>query len=146
MLKLIQIGAAYPISGPVDPDPAVHFRPGMFGQMVRSGKSWHITVSDGRKPVGIIDDVRDGVDDTTIGSSSITLWTAPGIYATDQFETGEPYPDGVLLRVNDKGVLTSRHIGGHCSVGCACAPLGATAAVLADGCLQFKLSWRIWRI
>lgn len=146
MLKLIQVGAAIPVSGPVDPDLTVHFHPGMFGQMVRLGKCCYITVSDGRKPIGLIDDVRDGSDDTTLGSGRITLWTAPGIYATNQFETGESYPDGALLCVNDKGFLTSRHISGHCSVGRACAPLCAIDAVRADGCLQFKLSWRIWRI
>jgi len=139
MLKIIQVSMALPISYPVDPDPAVHFHRGMFGQVIVSGKSRYITVSDGSMPIGPIDDVRDGVFYDTTSCGMVTLWTAPGIYATDQFEADKLYPDKVSLCVNNKGLLTSRHIDGHCSIGYACAPFGSTDAVLADGCLQFNL-------
>ena len=141
MLKIIQVGSAMPRSGPADSDPSVHFLPGMFGQVVNVDKvNWYVTVSDGQRPIGLIDDVRDGVDDTTIGSNRITLWTSPGIYAVDQFEKSEQYPDGKLLRVADNGQLTSRLIRGHCSVGQAVGVSGpGSNAIRSDGCVQFKL-------
>lgn len=56
MLRLVEIGLSLPLNRPVDPSAV--FMPGMVGQLSSVGNQSVVTVSDGRAPIGIIDDVR----------------------------------------------------------------------------------------
>lgn len=70
------------------------------------------TVSDGSSylhsyPYGIIDDIRDKEDDSTISTGMITIWNAPGFV----FETltNEPVDSSNdVLYVSPNGLLTSK--------------------------------------
>lgn len=57
MLRVIQPGTGKPISYPVDPNAA--FQPGMIAQVKIVGNDTVMGVSDGRAPIGIIDDIKD---------------------------------------------------------------------------------------
>jgi hypothetical protein len=56
MLKLVQTGNALPISWPVDP--TAEFEAGMIAQLYLRGNNMVCGVSDGRSPIGIIDDCK----------------------------------------------------------------------------------------
>jgi hypothetical protein len=56
MLKLVQVGNSLPVSYPVDP--VAEFEAGMFGQLYTRGNQIVCGVSDGRNPLGIIDDFK----------------------------------------------------------------------------------------
>lgn len=56
MLRLIEIGLSLPLSRSVDP--SAIFQPGMVGQLSSVSNQAVVTVSDGRAPIGIIDDIR----------------------------------------------------------------------------------------
>jgi hypothetical protein len=49
-------------------------------------------------------------DDSTIGSSRVTIWFQRGIFATDQYDTLQRYPVNATLFVNAEGKLTTRQI------------------------------------
>lgn len=57
MLRVIQPGTGRPISYPADPNDS--FQPGMIAQVKMVGNDTVMGVSDGRAPMGIIDDIRD---------------------------------------------------------------------------------------
>lgn len=57
MLKVLQAGTGRPISYPVDPNST--FQPGMIAQNKAIGNDHVLGVSDGRAPLGIIDDIKD---------------------------------------------------------------------------------------
>lgn len=46
-------------------------------------------------------------EDTTVGSSRVTIWFQRGIFATDQFDTYAKYPVNATLFVNQNGKLTT---------------------------------------
>lgn len=56
VLKLVQVGNSLPISYPVDP--TAEFEPGMIAQLKLIGNNIVIGVSDGRAPMGILDDYK----------------------------------------------------------------------------------------
>lgn len=56
VLKLVQVGNALPVSYPVDP--TAEFESGMIGQLYLQGNNIVCGVSDGRAPLGIIDDFK----------------------------------------------------------------------------------------
>jgi len=47
-------------------------------------------------------------NDSTLGSSRITLWFQRSIFITDQYDTLQRYPLNATLFVNENGVLTSK--------------------------------------
>ena len=47
-------------------------------------------------------------DDTTLGSSNMTVWITRGLYATDMYDTTVAYPLNATLYVNKDGMLTTR--------------------------------------
>ena len=55
-LQLIQTGNALPFSYPVDP--SAEFQAGAIGQLTVIGNDIFVTVSDGRAPIGILDDIK----------------------------------------------------------------------------------------
>jgi len=74
MLKLVQVGNSLPISYPVDP--TAEFEPGNIGQLYLRGNQIVCGVSDGRAPLGIIDDFKTraftapSIDEVVIASAS----------------------------------------------------------------------------
>lgn len=74
MLKFVQVGNQLPISYPVDP--TAEFEPGMIGQLYTRGNQIVCGVSDGRAPLGIIDDFKTraftapSIDEVVIASAS----------------------------------------------------------------------------
>lgn len=56
MLRLVQVGLGLPQSFIVDP--AAEFQPGALGQLIVSGNTVMLTVSNGTAPLGIIDDIK----------------------------------------------------------------------------------------
>jgi len=56
MLKIVQVGNSLPVSYPVDP--VSEFEPGMIAQLYLRGNNLVCGVSDGRAPIGIIDDFK----------------------------------------------------------------------------------------
>jgi hypothetical protein len=49
-------------------------------------------------------------DDTTVGSSRMTIWFMRGIYETDQFDTRQRYVVNATLFVNEEGMLTTQQL------------------------------------
>jgi hypothetical protein len=49
-------------------------------------------------------------DDTTVGSSRVTIWFQRGIFSTDQFDTLQRYPLSAILFVSEEGQLTTRQL------------------------------------
>jgi hypothetical protein len=84
MLRIIQTGNALPFSFIVDP--SSEFEPGMIAQLNVSGNTVVCGVSDGRAPIGVIDEIRT------------RAFTAP---SWNEFvivpATGVPGPNGQLV-------------------------------------------------
>jgi hypothetical protein len=72
-LRLVQVGNALPVSYPVDP--SAEFEPGMIAQLYLRGNNIVCGVSDGRAPLGIIDDFKTraftapSIDETVIAAA-----------------------------------------------------------------------------
>ena len=49
-------------------------------------------------------------DDTTVGSSRVTIWFQRGIFSTDQFDTLQRYPLSAILFVNEEGKLSTQQL------------------------------------
>lgn len=56
VLKAVQVGQSLPVSYPVDT--SAEFEPGMLAQLYLSGNNIVCGVSDGRAPIGILDDYK----------------------------------------------------------------------------------------
>ncbi|HVI41791.1 MAG TPA: hypothetical protein VM577_14155 [Anaerovoracaceae bacterium] len=56
MLRIVQVGNTLPFSFPVDPN--AEFQPGQIAQLSVMGNQVVCGVSDGRVPIGIIDDIK----------------------------------------------------------------------------------------
>lgn len=65
-------------------------------------------------------------DNSTIGSSKITIWYGKLIFDTDQYETTQRYALNAPLFVNESGYLTTRQVAEHYpAVGMVVAPPSA---------------------
>lgn len=92
MLRVIQSGTGRPISYPVDPNAV--FQPGMVAQVKLIGDDTVIGVSDGRAPMGLIDDVKDtaftkpAIDEIVIIKAPVVTSDGYGTYrmGTDAFQ------------------------------------------------------------
>lgn len=107
MLRAVSIGHPHSTSFPVDPD--AEFEPGMIGQLkVINGLEIVLSVSDGLAPLGIIDDVKNEINNTTLGSNRVTIWLSPNsIWQTDQYDVSQPYLLNSILYCGADGRLTS---------------------------------------
>ena len=82
--------------------------------------------------MGVIDDVKNAVEDTTAGSGRVTVWSTPGtVFKTDQFMEGE-YVCGGEVYANYAGYITDEVGGGR--VGYVITPPDK------DGLLTFVLN------
>lgn len=108
MLRLIQPGKALPTSY------IVHctnqFEPGQIGTIIgRTIKGEDICgLCRGYRPIGIIDDIKNGTDDSTFSSQRITIWNEAIILETNMFEHNVSYNIGDSLGVSSKGLLSPR--------------------------------------
>lgn len=71
MLRLIQVANSIPYSWPVDP--SAEFQPGQIGQLNVTGNQIVCGVSDGRAPIGIIDDIKTKAFTAPAWNESITV-------------------------------------------------------------------------
>jgi hypothetical protein len=70
-------------------------------------------------------------EDTTIGSSRVTIWFNRGIYATDQFDTTQKYAINSAVFVNADGKLTTKQVTvNHPAIAIVTGPPGATVSTL----------------
>lgn len=87
MLRLIQVGNSLPFSFPVDPNG--EFQPGQIAQLNVMGNQIVCGVSDGRAPIGIIDDIKTksfsaaSVDEVVVVQSVGVLSNNVLVTATD---------------------------------------------------------------
>lgn len=82
----------------------IRCKPGMIAQL---NNRYKVVVSDGTSPIGIIDDLRTDTE-STISNKLICVWTASGVYATDQAEKKCSFLRDRLLYVSARGKLTTR--------------------------------------
>lgn len=98
----------------VDPDTNVWFEPGQIAQLLNPmprlaavlGLSARdiLTVSGGRAPIGIIDDIRNQNDDTTVATGKIAIWHVDSLeFETDQYESAYFYTAGMSLYCSKNG-------------------------------------------
>lgn len=107
MLQLVSAGALHIITYPVDPQE--RFEPGMIGELkVAWDNTVVLGIGTGLCPLGIIDDVKNGLDDTTQGSGKVTIHLTPrSIWRTDQFEYNQHYMVNSTLYCGLDGKFTT---------------------------------------
>lgn len=92
MLRLVNAGKVAPMSYLADPG-SPDFEPGQIAEVYSvtntQGTTFFCKPYVGGNIVGIIDDIKRGTNNSTLGSGRITVWnTGSGlIYETDQFES-----------------------------------------------------------
>lgn len=104
VLRIIESCPEEPIRFPTDP--GSHFVPGQVGQI--DYDRMVCGVSDGTRPLGLIDDIRTASIDSTDPGGLITIWSQRVLFRTDQYEeVGVTYETGDRLYVNSAGFLTN---------------------------------------
>ena len=105
MFEVIEAVPEEPIRIFAAPDNA--FRPGLVGQFYNLEGNIVCGLSDGSKPIGIIDDfkIKTSWFDPT---SLIRIWTQRMKFRTDEFDKDQPYRAGMALYVNKLGQFTSK--------------------------------------
>lgn len=124
MLRLTQVSGA-PVGIPAVR--TIRCQPGMFGQLNKRGK---LMVSDGTKPIGLIDEYKTATDNTIVNRQA-AVWTVRGVYATDQVERRCSFLTNRLLYVSRRGKLTTRR---RCK---SYRPVGVVISYLG-GVLEFE--------
>lgn len=105
MLRIINTGKSLPDNYLVDPND--FFEPGMIGSFTGKRNKMNICGrSRGSYPVGVIDDVRNKLDDSTQASGRITIWNSDIEAETDIFEP-DTYSENQLLFVSSQGKFCS---------------------------------------
>lgn len=106
MLRIVNTVKYLPTSYVVHPTD--HFEPGMIGSITgKTATGYNICGRfNGSMPIGIIDDVRNNKDDSTLASQRITIWNEAITLQTDMFEHLGIYVPGNELGVSPKGLLS----------------------------------------
>lgn len=100
MLRIITTQDKFPKSYAVDP--AAEFLPGQIAWLTQSGCGQ----CNGGEPVGIIDDIKNKEDDSTLGSQRVCVWDIFGmVIETDQYDTQQVYEKYDLLYCGLKGKI-----------------------------------------
>ena len=109
MLRVINAMGSLPVNYEVDAKSK--FIPGQVGQL-KVTNSGRIVCgkSNGKEPLGLIDDIRTSEYDTTNVSKRITVWMCNGVFETDQFDTSKKYSTGTSLFVDKNGSLTANKV------------------------------------
>jgi hypothetical protein len=89
-------------------DPNATFRPGMIAQLKVINGDVVLGISDGRAPLGIIDDVKNEQGDSTCLSGKVHVWSHRGVFKTDQIEDGACCLINANLYCSERGFLTTR--------------------------------------
>ncbi len=87
--------------------PEAVFKPGVVGQFSELNGNIVCTLSDGSKPIGIVDDSKSK-ESWFNPKSIVRIWTQRMVFRTDQFDKEVEYRIGDPLYVNKNGILTSR--------------------------------------
>jgi hypothetical protein len=87
--------------------PEAVFWPGLIGQFRELNGNIVCGLSDGTKPIGIVDDSKEK-EPWFNPRSMIRLWTQRMVFRTDQYAKGVEYHTGMPLYVNYSGLLTSQ--------------------------------------
>lgn len=109
VLQVLESMPDEPMRLPVDPK--AKFVPGQVAQVDHDNIL--CGVSDGTRPIGLIDDIKNDSIDSTDPSGLMSIWPQRMVFRTDQYEMieGEDvtdfYQTGDLLYVNSYGFLTS---------------------------------------
>jgi len=104
MLKIIQSGNGLPISYPVDISST--FQPGQIGQMKLIGQDIVVGLSDGKAPIGIIDDIRTHSFTQTIYNEIVIIRGVDIQTDGYNFYTGED----AKQELNNAGLMPSSFI------------------------------------
>ena len=102
MLRILQAGNSLPISFIVDP--AAEFEPGQVAQLGLNGNQQVCGVSDGRAPIGIIDDIKKNSFSST-SIDEVRIVTPPDIIV----ENGRTIID-VKAELNHPHVMSSSFV------------------------------------
>jgi hypothetical protein len=103
----------------------ISIQPGLFAQFRKLNKIDNVFVSDGSNPIGIIDDVRFGTDDSVYAHPDfVTVWDVKMIVETDMYDTfsygiSVPHPSyvkGCDLYVSPEGKVTPYKYHDECKV------------------------------
>lgn len=106
MLRLLDARNKLPTSFIVDPN--AEFQPGQIAALKwDTNNAVVVCVSDGLNPIGIIDDIKNAEDDSTIGSGRVTIWSSRMVISTDQFESQGFYANKTPLFISKNGKFTS---------------------------------------
>lgn len=112
MLKITNVCDALPINFTVDK--AATFYPGQMAQLKAIGNEIVCGVSDGTSPCGIIDDINDDANNSTVTSGRICVWSHFGIFETDQYDSTQRYTKGAKLYCNKYGKFTTFNLSNSC--------------------------------
>jgi hypothetical protein len=132
VLKLVQVGNALPVSYPVDP--TAEFEPGMLAQLYLRGNQIVCGVSDGRSPIGIIDDFKTSAF-TAPSIDEEVIAAAPG----EQYQGRWVTPIDIRQELRNPNIIPSSFITSPVDValiprnGVIVFPVGTTLNFDADG-------------
>lgn len=83
MLRILHTNNGIPKSYPVRLGGA-YFEAGNLAKNYNTLPNYTIDLSNDENCIGIIDDIRNSIEDTTIGSGQIAIWNVPGLtFITD---------------------------------------------------------------
>jgi hypothetical protein len=131
MLRIVQIGNSQPFSFIVDP--SAEFQPGQAAQLTTLGNQVVCGVSDGRAPIGIIDDVKsnsflsNSIDEVVIAGPIM------GVESNGRLVT----PVDVKTELKNAGILPSSFLSDP--IDCELIPRNGVIKFLAGTPLNFDL-------
>ena len=110
VLRIIETVQDGPVRLPIDME--ARFVPGQAAQM--NYEQITCGVSDGTRPLGLIDDLKNKYIDSTEPGGLVNVWIQRMVFRTDQYEVLEGsditslYKTGALLYVNSEGFLSNK--------------------------------------
>lgn len=87
--------------------PGAIFKPGLIAQFTDFNGETVCELSDGKRPIGIVDDFK--VESSIFNFNSlIRVWVQRMIFRTDEYDKSCQYRIGMPLYVNEMGMITGR--------------------------------------
>lgn len=109
MLRLVNAGKVTPTNYVIDPT-CPDFEPGQIAEIYFYGNTKLCRPYCGGAIVGIIDDIKRGANNSTLGSGRITIWNHHGMYETDQYDSMCGYLRGMNLFVDVQSSKLTTHM------------------------------------
>lgn len=131
MLRIVQVGNTLPFSFPVDPN--AEFQPGQIAQLSVMGNQVVCGVSDGRVPLGIIDDIKTR-SFTAAAIDEVIIAPAAGVESNGQLVT----PIDIKVELQNPNVLPSSFVSDPVDV--ELIPRNGVITFLAGTPLNFSLT------